>query len=241
MLRAVIFDFDGVITDSEILHFRSFNRVLAQYGAEITMKDYYKTYLGLTDADCFNLLISEGHLKAGTQEIENLVKQKNRIFEELAKTEGRIIEGVREFLNMLGQNNIPMAICSGALLVEIELILEEAHLRHFFEVIVSAEQVRKGKPSPDGLLLTLQKLNRSVIPAKPVLSEVEGAGIQNPILPNQCIVIEDSHWGLAAAKSAGMHTVAVTNSYDAQQLSMAEKIVAHLSELSISDLRQLCI
>jgi len=226
MLRAVIFDFDGVITDSEILHFRSFNRVLAPYGAEITMKDYYKTYLGLTDVDCFNLLIREGHLKADTQKIEELVKQKDQIFKNLAKTEGRIIEGVRDFLQMLEQNNIPMAICSGALLAEIELILVEARLRHFFETIVSAEQVRKGKPSPDGFLLTLRKLNK---------------GRQTPITGAQCVVIEDSHWGLQAAKGAGMHTVAVTNSYDAQQLALAEKIVARLSELSISDLQQLCV
>jgi len=226
MLRAVIFDFDGVITDSEILHFRSFNRVLARFGAEITMKDYYKTYLGLTDVDCFNLLIHEGHLKTDTQKIEELVKQKDQIFKNLAKTEGRIIEGVQGFLKMLRQNNIPMAICSGALLAEIELILEEARLRHFFETIVSAEQVRKGKPSPDGFLLTLRKLNK---------------GRQTPITGAQCVVIEDSHWGLQAAKGAGMHTVAVTNSYDAQQLALAEKIVARLSELSISDLQQLCV
>ena len=240
MLRAVIFDFDGVITDSEILHLRAFNRVLAQYNIQIATKDYYKDYLGLTDLDCFKLLTRKGMLKLDSQAIKILIKQKNQIFEELAKTEGRIIEGVRDFLQMLKQNNIPMAICSGALAAEIELILEEARLRHYFEVIVSAEQIKKGKPNPEGLLLTLQKLNHSVIPAKPVLSKVEGAGIQNPILPNQCIVIEDSHWGLEAARAAGMHTVAVTNSYDADQLAMAEKTVTKLDELTINDLQKLC-
>jgi beta-phosphoglucomutase len=225
MLRAVIFDFDGVITDSEILHFRAFNRVLARFGVEITMRDYYKTYLGLTDLDCFNLLISEGQLKTTKDKIEDLLKQKNEVFQELAKTEGRIIEGVHDFLKMLGQNNIPMAICSGALLPEIELILEEARLRHFFEVIVSAEQVKKGKPSPDGFLLTLRKFNK---------------GRQTPITGIQCVVIEDSHWGLQAAKAAGMHTIAVTNSYDAEQLALAEKIVARLSFLTMNDLQQLC-
>ncbi len=232
MLRAVIFDFDGVITDSEILHLRAFNRVLAQYGIEITTKDYYKDYLGLTDFECFKLVADKSQLQLDRQGIENLIKQKTRIFEELAKTEGRIIEGVRDFLEMLRQNNVPMAICSGALLAEIELMLEEARLRPFFAVVVSAEQVKKGKPDPEGFLLTLQKLNRIVSPAQ--------AGIQNPILPNQCIVIEDSHWGLEAAKAAGMHTVAVTNSYDADQLAMAEKIVTQLNELSIVDLQQLC-
>jgi len=232
MLRTVIFDFDGVITDSEILHLRAFNRVLAQYGIEITTKDYYKDYLGLTDFECFKLVADKSQLQLDRQGIKNLIKQKTRIFEELAKTEGRIIEGVRDFLKMLRQNNVPMAICSGALLAEIELMLEEARLRPFFAVIVSAEQVKKGKPDPEGFLLTLQKLNRIVSPAK--------AGIQNHILPNQCIVIEDSHWGLEAAKAAGMHTVAVTNSYDADQLAMAEKIVTQLGELSIVDLQKLC-
>ncbi len=232
MVRAVIFDFDGVITDSEVLHLRSFNKALATYRVEIAKKDYYKDYLGLADLDLFNLLADKGLLKADAHQIQNLFEQKKQIFEKLAMTEGQIIEGVRDFLEMLEQNNVLMAICSGALLSEIELVLEKARLRSFFEVVVSAEQVKKGKPNPEGLLLTLQKLNRIVSPAQ--------AGIQNPILPNHCIVIEDSHWGLEAAKAAGMHTVAITNSYDADQLAMAEKVVTQLSELSIDDLQHLC-
>ena len=232
MLRAVILDFDGVITDSEILHLRAFNQVLARYGVEIATKDYYKEYLGFTDFDCFKALADKGLLKPWPQRIEDLIEQKNQVFDKLARTEGKIIEGVHDFLRMLKQNNIPMAICSGALRAEIELILEEARLRPLFQVIVSADQVKKGKPHPEGFLLTLQKLNQTVIPAQ--------AGIQNPILPNQCVVIEDSHWGLKAAKTAGMHTVAVTNSYDADQLAMAERIVARLNELSMKDLQELC-
>ena len=232
MLKAVIFDFDGVITDSEILHLRAFNGSLAQYGVEITTKDYYKDYLGFTDVDCYKSLIQQGLLKIDEQKIGDLIREKTQIFEELAKTEGRTIEGVHDFLKTLEQNNIPMAICSGALSAEIELILEEARLRHFFATIVSAEQVRKGKPNPEGFLLTLQRLNHSVIPAQ--------AGIRNPILSDQCIVIEDSRWGLKAAKAAGMHAIAVTNSYEADELSLAEKIVTRLNELSINDLQQLC-
>lgn len=225
MLRVVIFDFDGVITDSEILHFRAFNRVLAQYNVEITTKDYYKEYLGLSDADLFQSLVDRGLLKVDSSQVENLLKQKKQTFEKLAKTEGRIIEGVRDFIRMLEQNNIPGAICSGALLAEIELILEEAELRYFFEVIVSAEQVRKGKPNPEGLLLALRRLNKKR---------------QEPVLANQCIVIEDSYWGLEAARAAAMHTVAVTNSYDAEELTMAEKVTSNLSKLSISELQELC-
>jgi beta-phosphoglucomutase len=225
MLRAVIFDFDGVITDSEVLHLRSFNKVLAQYGVEISTRDYYKEYLGLSDLDCFKALIDKKVLQKLAKGIENLAEEKTEVFEMLAKTEGKIIEGVRDFLQMLSQNKIPMAICSGALLTEIELVLEQARLRPFFEVIVSAEFVKKGKPSPEGFILTLWRFNRNR---------------QNAILPNQCIVIEDSHWGLEAARAAGMHSIAVTNSYDADQLMLAEKIVAKLGELSVSDLQNLC-
>lgn len=225
MLRAVIFDFDGVITDSEILHLRAFNEVLKRHNTKITTKDYYTTYLGLTDVDCYKLLIDQGLLKAHEDEIDNLVEQKTRVFEELIKTEGQIIEGVRNFLQMLQDNHIPMAICSGALLSEIELILEQAKLRSYFTVIVSAEQVKKGKPHPNGFLLTLEKLNYNRSDA---------------ILAQQCVVIEDSHWGLQAAKAAGMHTAAVTNTYDAEQLGQAEIIVSRLDELSINDLKSLC-
>jgi len=225
MLKAVIFDFDGVITDSEVLHLRAFNQSLVPYGVEISTKDYYTNYLGFSDFDCYKTLVDNGLLKIDERQIGGIIKEKSKIFELLTKTEGRTIEGVHEFLQMLKKNNIPMAICSGSLLVEIEVMLEDSRLRHFFAEIVSAEQVKKGKPHPEGFLLSLQKLNEHCAP---------------PIVANECIVIEDSHWGLQAGKTAGMHTIAVTNSYDAEQLTIAEKIVARLSDLSIEDLRQLC-
>ncbi len=225
MLKAVIFDFDGVITDSEVLHLRAFNRSLVPYGVEIPTKDYYTNYLGFSDFDCYKTLIDNGLLNIDEQQIGCIIKKKSKLFEELSKTEGRTIEGVHEFLQMLEKNKIPMAICSGSLIVEIEVMLEESRLRHFFAEIVSAEQVKKGKPHPEGFILALQKLNKNCPP---------------PIAAGECIVIEDSHWGLQAGKAAGMHTIAVTNSYDAGQLTIAEKIVAHLNELTINDLQQLC-
>ena len=232
MLRTVIFDFDGVITDSEILHFRAFNQVLGQYGIELTKQEYYKTYLGFNDADCYGMLINQGLLKAGQEQIGNLIEEKKHIYKELAKSEGKMIEGVRDFLTLLEENSIPMAICSGSLLTEVEMVLEDTGLRHLFEVIVSGEQVKKGKPDPEGFLLTLKRLNSNI-------NSIQAEN-QNHILPGECVVIEDSHWGLEAAKAAGMHTIAVTNSYGAEQLSMAEKIVNQLNELSIDDLQQLC-
>jgi len=225
MLRAVIFDFDGVITDSETLHFRALNKALAQFNIEITTEDYYKDYLGLNDLECFQLISERNRLKLDSNQIKALAKKKNQIFEKLAKTETKIISGVQEFLHTLRESKIIMAICSGALLSEIKLILGYGGLQSFFEVIVSSDQVKKGKPHPEGLLLTLERLNKKE---------------QHPISAGQCIVIEDSRWGLEAARAAGMHTIAVTNSYTAEQLSMAEKIVTNLNELTINDLIKLC-
>lgn len=225
MLRAVIFDFDGVITDSEILHFRAFNEVLGEFGCELTTKDYYEKYLGLNDVDCYKLLIQQGRLDASLEQIPEMVEKKTGIFERLSSEEGEIIEGVREFLGMLKENDVPMAICSGALRHEIEGILVKAKLRGLFEVIVSAEDVSIGKPDPEGFLLALAQLNEKL-----------GSEIKS----EHCVVVEDSHWGLEAAKAAGMRVVGVTNTYGAEQLSKADRIVERLSELTMADIEQIC-
>ncbi|HPS54626.1 MAG TPA: HAD family phosphatase [Sedimentisphaerales bacterium] len=226
MLKAVIFDFDGVITDSEILHFRTFNQITSKFGFEIDKKSYYKDFLGLSDNDVFTMLKKEKLLNDDAPSVEEMIKQKNQLFEQLAKEDGCIIEGVRDFLNMLKQNSIPLAICSGALLSEIMLILEDAKLADMFETIVSADQVKKGKPAPDGFLMALKRLNAKQYPE---------------INANECVVIEDAHWGLRAAIAAGMHRVAVTNSYDYDQLApLAEMTVKNLATIKIDDLQNLC-
>lgn len=226
MLKAMIFDFDGVINDSEPLHLQVFNEVLAQFGIEITENLYYKEYLGFTDFDCFKALAEKHRLGLDAAGIEKLIDQKSRIFEDLIKTGDSIIEGVPEFLRMLSENNVPVAICSGALRADIETALAGTDLSDFFEVIVTADDVEKGKPDPEGFLLALKELNKKQ---------------QDQIRPDECVVIEDSHWGLEAAQKAGMHTIAVTNSYKAEQLKTAEKIVARLDALLLSDLNDLCL
>ncbi len=224
MLRVVIFDFDGVIVDSEMMHFEAFNRALQPYEVQISKEQYFKEYLGLTDRDLLKTLVEEGTLAINEPQIDEIARKKTDIFEETARI-APIIDGVSEFLELLEQNDITSAICSGALSAEIEMILNNANLRRFFKVIVSAEQVVKGKPAPDGFLVTLEKLNEKS---------------SESIKANQCVVVEDSHWGLEAAKAAVMHTVAVTNSYGTEELSLAEIVVDSLSELKMEDLQTLC-
>ena len=85
MLKAVIFDFDGVITDSEILHFRTFNMITSKFGFEIDKKSYYKDFLGLTDNDVFTMLKQQKLLGNEAPAVEEMIRQKNLLFEHLAK------------------------------------------------------------------------------------------------------------------------------------------------------------
>lgn len=225
MLRAVIFDFDGVITDSETMHFDAFNKSLKPYGYQISKEDYYGKYLGLNDPDLMNLLIEEKLIEVAPDKAGELIENKKQIFNEMIENDSNIIEGVEEFLQLLKDNDIAIAIYSGALLCEIELILDKADMRGYFETIVSADQVTKGKPDPEGFLLALERLNSK-------RSEAIEAG--------QCVVIEDSRWGLEAAEAAKMHPVAVTTSYPADELKPTEAIVDNLSELTLEQLNEIC-
>jgi len=225
MLEAVIFDFDGVLVDTERLHHEAFNRILTKFNYKISSREYYDRFLGLSDEELLRIIDKEKHLSLSSQQFRHLLAEKANIFQEMAATEAGIIEGVPQFLNMLAGNNITMAICSGALLAEIEMILNSAGLRSYFDVIVSAEQVEKGKPDPQGFVLTLQMLNKN---------------LHKSIKSVNCIVIEDSHWGLEAAKAAGMHAVAITNTYAAEHLKPADKVIAHLKDLSLAELHKIC-
>jgi beta-phosphoglucomutase len=208
-----------------LLHYQAFNRILSPLGVKMSLQEYYDKFLGLSDEELLRLLDKQNHLNLSEQRLQKLLKEKALAFKELASTQASVINGVPQFCKLLADNKIPMAICSGALLDEIEMILKGANLRSYFDVIVSAEQVKKGKPDPEGFLLALKLLNKKARP---------------PIKPQDCIVIEDSHWGLEAARNAGMHPVAVTNTYSADQLKPADKIIANLRELSLDDLNTLC-
>jgi beta-phosphoglucomutase len=226
MLKAVIFDFDGVIADSEPLHFRTFKQTLNAYGIDISKQRYYTDYLGYADIECARAISADFNLNLDEKGIYELVRRKTQLFDELVKIESAIIDGVPEFIDMLNQNSIPIAVCSGAFLSDIHLMLQNTDLAHSFDIIVAADHVKKGKPDPEGLLLTLERLNKTG---------------PNEILPGHCVVVEDSHWGLEAAMAARMHTIAVTNTYPAEQLQQfTQRVVSRLTDLAVSDLQNLC-
>ncbi len=226
MLQAVIFDFDGVIADSEPIHCRAFLDVFPQFGFPLTEELYYCDYLGYTDVDTLEVLSKDFKVALDEPTRQRMLDLKAKRFEELIQTNKPIIPGVAEFVRMLRSNRIPLGICSGALLSDIEHILDGSELKGAFDIIVSADDVTKGKPDPQGFLLALRRL---------------GDKIGRPLQAGRCVVIEDSYWGLQAAQSAGMKRIAVTHTYPADQLAPhAERVVDSIQQVTISDLEALC-
>jgi beta-phosphoglucomutase len=225
MLKAVIFDFDGVIADTEALHFAAFNDVLAQYNIELTEEEYYEQYLGYSDIDCFNAINDSYKLEWDDAEIEDLVLQKADTFEGYLSAGAVIIKGVPQFVEMLQKNNIHIALCSGATMRDIKAVIGASPLFSVFKVIVSADDVLVGKPDPEGYMMARKRLS---------------AAVGQPIATSECLAIEDSEWGLEAARAASMHTLGVTNSYPSAALGMADKVVDDLGTVTIEMLQTIC-
>jgi HAD superfamily hydrolase (TIGR01509 family) len=226
MLKAVIFDFDGVIADSEPLHYQAINKTITKCNIQVPKEKYWDDYLGYTDIDCFRAISKDYKLNLDDDMLGDLVNEKFLIFEELVRNRTTIIDGVTVFVKMLKDAKVPLAICSGALAADIELMLDGTEIKNLFDIIISADDVEKGKPDPEGFIKTLARLNENA---------------RDQILPAQCVVIEDSHWGLEAAGAAGMKTIAVANTYPKQNLQeYADLVTERLDLISLDDLKKLC-
>ena len=222
MLRAVIFDFNGVIIDDERLHFRMFQRVLEEEGAGLTEREYFTTYLGLDDRGCFAAVLSDAGRPTRIEDVAPLVERKARYY--LGEIEHNLVlfPGVAALVAELARE-FELAICSGARQHEIECVLDRTGMRAAFGVVVSADQIHAGKPDPAGYLWTLRELQARVTN----LSAAE------------CVVIEDTPAGVRAARAAGMRCLAVTNSTAAANLAHADRVVTSLEHVSRADLAAL--
>ncbi len=222
-LSAIIFDFDGVIADSEPLHFAGFRLTLAEIGINLTESDYYANYLGYDDRGCFIAALTAHQRPADPSAIAPLMQRKAQAYLESVKDHLVIFPGVREFVSEAAAA-YPLAIASGALRHEIEFILEQAGLRKAFLHITGAEDVTRGKPDPEPFLHALAALNRQ----RP----------NQTIAPDSCLVIEDSIPGLRGAKTAGMKVLAVANTHTIQDLHEAHAVAQSLSQVRLSELRE---
>ena len=222
-LQAVFFDFDGVIANSEPLHLRAYQSVLQADGIDLNKTEYYGRYLGYDDVGLFEALAKDRRLVLTDEKIQQWVEMKAAIVEDTLKSDSILFAGAVDCVKMFA-DRVPLAVASGALEPEIEIVLEHAGLRRYFAAIASASDGVRGKPAPDLYLLAIAKLQ----------------GLRpEPFDPASCIAIEDSHWGLEAARRAGLRCVAVTHTYPAAELEKADLIVDALSELTLSKIEDL--
>jgi HAD superfamily hydrolase (TIGR01509 family) len=219
-LQALIFDFDGIIANTEPLHYAGLHHTLKEIGIELTEADYYANYLGYDDRGCIVAALAANHRPADAATVERLMKRKAEAYLQSVKHHAVIFPGVPEFVRHAGQT-YPLAIASGALRHEIEYILETAGLRAAFVHITSAEDVTRGKPDPQPFLLALKGLQQ------------REAGLS----PASCLVIEDSLPGIRGARAAGMKVLAVANTHTVQDLHEAHAITHGLLDTDLSELR----
>jgi len=212
MLSAVIFDFDGIIVDSEPLHFRAFNEVLEPLGKQISWEDYCETYIGFDDRDAFKEIYKSNCEKIDARALKTLIEKKADVMQKYIEVgEAVPLPGAVELIRSIPAR-LPVALCSGALKSDIEPILEKLGIAGSFTVVVTAEDTDKSKPDPAPYLLALEKLK-----------------IDDP---STALAIEDTPAGIVSAKGAGLKVLAVTNSYDRDYLMEADAVTDSLEQVN---------
>jgi beta-phosphoglucomutase len=210
-VRAIVFDFDGVLADSEPLHLRSYQDILEPHGVKLDQKTYCDRYLGFDDEGAFRQIAADYGLLLGDEEIELLMLEKSRRFEALVSGADVLYPGAAACARTLAAT-WPIGVASGALRHEIELMLRGAGLLGAFKFIVAAGETDRTKPAPD-----------------PYLRAAELHGVP----PGACVAIEDSRWGLQSARTAGMRTIAITHTYPRDTLLVdADVVVDSLAEIT---------
>jgi beta-phosphoglucomutase len=212
MIKAVIFDFDGIIVDSERLHWAAFCRVLSPLGKTISWPEYVETFIGFDDRDAFRHALPS----LGKTELTELIAKKTAAFQNLLESDGATaLPGSVALIKHLS-GNIPLAICSGALRADILPILKGLGIENAFDTIVTADDTHISKPDPAPYKLAAKNL-----------------GVTSGL------AIEDTPAGIASAKGAGLNVLAVTNSYPPEFLTQADAIVASLEGLTLEKLNDL--
>jgi len=226
-LAAVVFDFDGVIVDTELLHCEAFRQIIEPLGIELPWATYQREYIGFDDRDAFRAIFRDSGRALSEDTLPELIGAKAEAFGFLA--EARRVEpypGVAHLVRRLA-GRIPLALCSGALRCDVEPILDRIGLRDCFAVFVTAEDVAVGKPDPEPYIEALKRLacrfpDRDFTPAA-------------------CVAIEDTPVGIAAARGAGMRVLAVCTTHGEFALEGANRVVQTLEDITPEGLETLAL
>jgi beta-phosphoglucomutase len=223
VLRAIVFDFDGVIANSEPLHFRGYRDVLADEGISLTEHDYYTHYLGFDDVGAFEAIGRAAGTTWNRARVGELIARKALRLEALEADVSVLFPGAADIVRRASAL-MPIAVASGARGEEIRRVLVREELIACFSAIVAAEDTPLSKPAPDPYLHAVTLLRSAC-----------GADLQ----ASQCVAFEDSHWGLESARAAGLRTVAIANTYAADEL-VADLTISTLEHFDLNRLAALC-
>lgn len=221
---AIVLDFDGVVADSEPLHLRAFQEALADVGVRLSAADYYARYLGFDDFGVVRAIDADCRLDWSEREVRELVERKASLLPALLRSPDVLLPGVAERVREYA-SAVPLAIASGARRDEIELVLDATGLAAHVTLVVAAGETPRGKPAPD--------------PYAAAIDQLRTRGLVGDRAQARSVAVEDSGWGIASAKAAGLRCVAVTTSYEAASLGAADLVVAGLHELPLERLSAL--
>lgn len=223
MLRAIIFDFNGVIADDETPHVRCFCEALKEFGLSLSKEEYYGTYLGMDERTCTGLLLTARDGHSDERVVRQIQERKAELFrQQTAEHKPALFSGVVEFVTA-AKPRFRLAIASGGRREQIERALAGTPIQHAFELIVSAEDCPIGKPDPAIYRMTLARLN-GLEPNLPLLR------------PDDCLVIEDSKAGIRSARAAGMFVLGLATTYSADHLHEADLVLPSLAGVVPEDL-----
>ena len=227
MLKAVLFDFNGVIINDEPLHEKLINQLLVEENLRPKRGEFRQFCLGRNDRACLtDLLTSRGRVVMEPQ-LTNLIDRKAKSYQrELESLETLpTYPGLQDFMFQIRSARLKMAVVSGALRSEIDFVLSHAHLQEYFSTVVSGDESLPSKPDPAGYLAAIDRLNNQF----PDLN----------LAPWECLAIEDTFTGIEAAKQAGIPVVGVANTYPFHMLHRrANWAVDYLSELELDQIQQ---
>jgi beta-phosphoglucomutase len=217
MIRAVVFDFDGVLVESEPLHLRALQEVLAPLGIGVARDEYYARYLGFDDEAAFRAIATDRGLEFDDRQVAALRAAKSELFDSFLDADDLLYPGARACVERLAAA-YPLGIASGAQRHEIVSVLRANGLDRHFGFIVASGETPSGKPAPDPYFRAAALLGLS---------------------PSVCAAVEDSRWGIDAARLAGMRCVGITHTYAAPDLPGADVVVHRLDEITVDLMRAL--